>query len=107
MPAFTVVGKYLLCVLSLELRAKRHPKIFGVYKTVPAIGEAFHEQLVAYTLQEAPFTFREGVEPLAFWERLLEDPNAAVLAVRVLSSQMLALTDSDNSCRFSVLNYIY
>lgn len=84
-PAFSVAGKYLMQILTEEIRARTHPKIFGHYENAHAIGDAFRHQFTAYVLQEDPFRYMQDVTPREFWMNLSKDPRASLIAVSSLS----------------------
>lgn len=83
-PAYTVVGKYLLERLSIEVEHNTHPKIFNDYESYEDILAAFRQQFLAYTCQDSIFINHDNLEPRNYWSRLLNNSNASVLAVRPL-----------------------
>jgi hypothetical protein len=81
MPAYTVVGKYLVGLLIEEIRANTTPEVFNLYNDSDVILDMFHQQFAAYTSQELPFMLIADEEPRAYWKRLIGNDNASVLAV--------------------------
>jgi hypothetical protein len=81
MPAYIVVGKYLLTILVEEIRSNTMPKVFNDYDSTESIINTFRKQFALYTCQEPPFIYTNKVEPLAYWKGLLAIGEASVLAV--------------------------
>jgi len=80
MPAYVIVGKYLLAVLMEEIRANTTPEVFDRYDSTESIVNAFHRQFALYTCQEPPFIYTNNVEPLMYWKNLIaNDSDASVL----------------------------
>lgn len=87
MRAFSQVGKYLVELLEIELKAMTHPKIFGKYRAAQHIADELRSQLVAYVYQQPPFNLADDSDPYHYWEQLREEPRAEILAVRYQSSE--------------------
>jgi hypothetical protein len=81
MPAYIVVGKYLLTILMEEIRSNTKPEVFNNYDSTESIINAFRKQFASYTCQEPPFIYANNVEPLAYWKSLITIEEASVLAV--------------------------
>src|SRR5882672_6918231 len=70
MPAYIVAGKYLLAILTEEIRENTTPEVFNKYDSTESIINAFRRQFASYTCQEPPFIYANKVEPLAYWKSL-------------------------------------
>ena len=84
MPAFSIVGKYLIKILTEEIRSMTHPDIFKKYENAHKIGDAMCTALVGYAYQDPEFKFMRGTMPLKYWKQLHKDPGAEVLAACVI-----------------------
>src|SRR5258708_2958835 len=84
MPAFSIVGKYLVKILTEEICSMTHPDIFKKYENAHKIGDAMCAALVGYACQDPEFKFTRGTMPLKYWKQLRKDPGAEVLAARVI-----------------------
>jgi hypothetical protein len=85
MPTYVVAGKYLVTILTEEIRANTTPEVFNKYDSTESIVNAFRRQFAAYTCQEPPFIYVAGVEPRAYWKKLVDNEDASVLAVSTSS----------------------
>jgi hypothetical protein len=81
MPAYIVAGKYLLAILTEEIRTNTTPEVFNKYDSTESIINAFRRQFASYTCQEPPFIYANKVEPLAYWKSLATIEEASILAV--------------------------
>ncbi len=82
MPAYIVVGKYLLALLMEEIRSNWVPEVFNNYDSTESIIDAFRKQFTLYTCQEPPFVYYTNeVEPRVYWKHLVAVGEASVLAV--------------------------
>ena len=91
LPTYTVVGKFLFAQIMAEVMANRHPVIFDEYPDTDAVLGALHLQFAAYTRHQHPFCFA-GWEKLTlreYWKRLLDYPNANLLAVRLFICEVI------------------
>ena len=86
MPSYVVVGKYLLGLLTEEIRTNSAPDVFNNYDDAESIVADFRRQFAAYTCQEMPFAYSPGTEPRDYWKKLVSNKDASVLAVRHPSS---------------------
>jgi hypothetical protein len=85
MPSYVVVGKYLLSLLTVEIRVNSVPDVFNNYEDAESIVLDFRRQFAAYTCQEMPFVYSPDTEPYNYWKKLASNKDASVLAVRHLS----------------------
>jgi hypothetical protein len=64
MPAYVVIGKYLLAVLMEEIHVNTTPEVFDRYNSMESIVNVFHRQFALYMCQEPPFIYTNKVKPL-------------------------------------------
>ena len=81
MPSYVVVGKYLLGLLTVEIRTNSVPEVFNNYDDAESIIADFRQQFTAYACQEMPFVYSLGTEPRDYWKKLSNNKDASVLAV--------------------------
>ena len=87
MPAYVRVGMCLVQLLKAEINANSHPRIFQNYANGASIIDAFKNQFELYTCQAYPFHIKEK-SPHKYWTKILDYPNASVLAVSFSSPEL-------------------
>lgn len=78
------VGKYLLVVLGNEFDYGDNPLLKDLSTSRKTLIRDFHAQLQAFACMQYPFshTLEPGETVFQYWEALLRNPQARVLAVR-------------------------
>jgi hypothetical protein len=100
MPAYVIVGKYLLAVLMEEICANTTPQVCDRYDSTESIVNAFRRQFALYMCQEPPFIYTNKVEPLMYWKNLIaNESDASVLTVSKSSCPSSLQIDLPTSAR--------
>ncbi|KZW01720.1 hypothetical protein EXIGLDRAFT_760625 [Exidia glandulosa HHB12029] len=78
-PFYVDVGKFLGEQLKVHLEANQPSSAFAGFTSGQEVAAAFRAQLMAYTRRQAPFDLAVA-EPLKYWRKLSNVPDARVLA---------------------------
>ncbi len=80
MPIYVRVGTCLVQLLKVKINANSHPHIFQNYANGASIIDTLKGQFELYTHQAYPFHIKEK-SPCKYWTKILDYPNASILAV--------------------------
>ncbi|KAH7313222.1 ribonuclease H-like domain-containing protein [Rhizoctonia solani] len=108
MPAYLLVGQYLVMQLQQEVNSKRAPHIQHTCRTWDALVQVFRIQFIKYIRQLPPFNeHNEGDSPIEYWMRLSAQDDASILAylaVKLFSIVANSMADERTGSVFTKIN---
>ncbi|GAB1518609.1 hypothetical protein RhiTH_001672 [Rhizoctonia solani] len=108
MPAYVLVGQYLVLQLQQEVNSKRAPHIQGACRTWDALVLLFRAQLIKYIRQLPPFDEHDKDDsPIEYWMRLSTRDDASILAylaIKLFSIVANSMADERTGSVFTKIN---